>query len=68
MTGNKHEKIAQLIRDLFEKEFGRFSVEDFNEVARLLEVKVLKIKPDFDKFYKNFSNNDRELIDLMINF
>lgn len=38
MTGNKHEKIAQLIRDLFEKEFGRFSMEDFKEVIRLLNV------------------------------
>ena len=66
MADNKHEKAAKLIREIFEKEFGKFSVEDFEEVAEMLGFKLLNIKPDFDKFYKNLSDDERKTVDFMM--
>ncbi len=42
------------------------SAEDFEEVAKILGFKLLNIEPDFDKFYKNLSDDDRKTVDFMM--
>ena len=36
-------------------------------VSKILGAKPTEIKPDFDKFYKNLSDEDRKLVDFMMN-
>jgi len=63
---NKYEKLAQEVKSLFEKEFGQFSMEDFLKVTKLLGANLYEIKPDFDEFYKNLSDDERRLVDFMM--
>jgi len=63
----KHEKVAHRVGEIFEKEFGRFSAEDFRKVARALGVNVLDMKGDFKKYYENLSEDDRKQVDFMMN-
>ena len=63
---NKYEKVAQLVKKTFEKEFGKFSIEDFLKVARLLGTNLCENKPDSKEFYQNLSNEERSLVDFMM--
>ncbi len=53
MSNDRYEKVAQLVKGIFEKEFGKLSTDDFNEVVKILRINKEEAKTDFNKFYKN---------------
>jgi len=67
MLDKKYEKIALIIKKIFEKEFGKLSTEDFNEVVKILRINEGEAKSDFDKFYKNLTQDEKKEVDFMMN-
>jgi hypothetical protein len=61
-----HERVARMVGEIFEKEFSRFSVEDFSKVAGILGMNVLDTKSDFKKYYENLSEDNQKQIDFMM--
>jgi len=66
MLDKKYEKIALMIRGIFEKEFGKLSTEDFNEVVKILRINKGEAKTDFNKFYKNLDQDGKKEVDFMM--
>jgi hypothetical protein len=66
MLNKKYENVAGMITEIFEKEFGRFSPEDFIKVVIILRVNKGKAKSDFDKFYKNLTQDEKKDVDFMM--
>lgn len=67
MIDKKYEKIALMIKGIFEKEFGKFSPEDFIEVVKILKINKGEAKSDFNKFYKNLTQDEKKEVDFMMN-
>lgn len=61
------EKVAQLVKEIFEKEFGKLSTEDFNEVVKILRINKGEAKTGFNKFYKNLDQDGGKEVDFMMN-
>ena len=52
---------------MFEKEFGKLSADDFNEVVKILRITKGEAKTDFNKFYKNLDQDEKKEVDFMMN-
>ncbi|MEZ4529094.1 MAG: hypothetical protein R2941_24545 [Desulfobacterales bacterium] len=66
MNENRHEKFAQEIKVLFEKEFDGFFPEDFDKISKILEAKIWKGKSGFADFCENLSDEERREVDFMM--
>lgn len=67
MSNDRYKKVAQLVKEIFEKEFGKLSTEDFNEVVKILRINKGEAKTDFNKFYKNLDQDEKKEVDFMMN-
>lgn len=67
MLNKKYEKVAEMIKGIFEKEFGKLSTDDFNEVVKILRINKEEAKTDFNKFYKNLTQDEKKEVDFMMN-
>ena len=67
MLNKKYEKVAEMIKGIFEKEFGKLSTDDFNEVVKILRINKEEAKTDFNKFYKDLDQDGKTEIDFMMN-
>ena len=66
MKREKYKAIARHIREMFEKEFGRFDIEDLRSVMKELGYGIFENKVDFNKFYEDLSDEERRLVDFMM--
>ena len=66
MLNKKYEKVAEMIKGIFEKEFGKLSTDDFNEVVKILRINKEEAKTDFNKFYKDLDQDGKKEVDFMM--
>ncbi|GJQ48182.1 MAG: hypothetical protein HKUEN01_05680 [Candidatus Kuenenia stuttgartiensis] len=66
MSNDRYEKVAQLVKGIFEKEFGKLSTDDFNEVVKILRINKEESKTDFNKFYKDLDQDGKKEVDFMM--
>ncbi|MBZ0190940.1 MAG: hypothetical protein K8F34_04540 [Candidatus Kuenenia stuttgartiensis] len=66
MSNDRYEKVAQLVKGIFEKEFGKLSTDDFNEVVKILRINKEEAKTDFNKFYKDLDQDGKKEVDFMM--
>ena len=66
MTEDKQGKVAQEIRVLFEKEFGKFSLEDFDKFVKVIRAEGFGAMPDYYEAYEKASKEERDQINFMM--
>ena len=66
MAEDKHQKLAQEIKSLFEKEFGQFAMTDFSRVVEIIRAEFFKAMPDYYEAYEKASEEQRDQIDFMM--
>ena len=67
LCNDRYKKVAQLVKEMFEKEFGKLSTDDFNEVVKILRITKGEAKTDFNKFYKDLDQDEKKEVDFMMN-
>jgi hypothetical protein len=67
MAGDKYTRLAEEIQALFEKKFGKFSIEDFDKIAEIIRTENRRSNVrDAGKSYDNLSEKEKDQIDFMM--
>lgn len=67
MVDDKYTRLVGEVRALFEKKFGKFSVEDLDKVAEVIRVmKGGSNVRDAGKSYDNLPEKEKDQIDFMM--
>lgn len=67
MGDDKYTILAREILALFEKRLGKFSVQDFDQVAEIIRAECsLSKAQDVDTTYENLSQEEKDQVDFMM--